>query len=235
MHISDPHLLEIHISALFTHDSSGRICSVNEPGGEPAPRFFLGRTKEGNSWRFRYDLSANVVERLETLAADEPVRDDLRSEPLNLEVLQETLGDNYGTQPAYSGPAYRFPEEISMPGVATRIARSNLDLLRNMVTNLDSTARTFEVREPVCAVIEDGFAVSLCYSSRLTPLVAEAGLETLAAYRGRGYAPAVVAAWAQAVRDTGRTPLYGTTWDNLASQAVARKLGLVQYGADLSL
>ena len=48
------------------------------------------------------------------------------------------------------------------------------------------------------------------------------------------HAAAVVAAWAAAVRASGRLPLYSTSWDNVASQGVARKLGLVLYGADLS-
>ena len=45
----------------------------------------------------------------------------------------------------------------------------------------------------------------------------------------------VVAAWAHAIRAEGRTPLYSTSWDNAASQGVARKLGLVIYGTDFSL
>ena len=89
--------------------------------------------------------------------------------------------------------------------------------------------------EPMLALVEDGAAVSLCFSARLTERVAEAGVNTLEGYRGRGYAPTVVTAWAQAIRATGRVPLYSTSWDNAASRAVARKLGLIQYGADLSL
>jgi len=85
------------------------------------------------------------------------------------------------------------------------------------------------------AVVEDDEAVSLCFSARLTERAAEAGVQTLEAYRGRGYAPAAVIAWAHAIRATGQIPLYSTSWDNRASQAVARKLGLVQYGVDLSL
>ena len=87
----------------------------------------------------------------------------------------------------------------------------------------------------MAALVEDGAAVSLGFSARLTTRVAEAGVNTVEAYRGRGYAPTVVTAWAHAIRATGRIPLYSTSWDNRASRAVARKLGLVQYAADLSV
>jgi hypothetical protein len=62
----------------------------------------------------------------------------------------------------------------------------------------------------------------------------EAGVETAAASR-RGHAPAVVAAWAAAVRALGAEPLYSTSWQNSASRAVARKLGLVPCGRDLHI
>jgi RimJ/RimL family protein N-acetyltransferase len=71
--------------------------------------------------------------------------------------------------------------------------------------------------------------------SRVTARVAEAGVDTLAAFRGQGHASRVVAAWAIIVRETGRLPLYSTSWDNLASQGVARRLGLRVYGVTLSL
>ena len=58
---------------------------------------------------------------------------------------------------------------------------------------------------------------------------------TLEGYRGRGDAAAVVSGWAAAVREGGKTPLYSTSWDNEASKGVARKLGLVLYGTDLSI
>jgi predicted GNAT family acetyltransferase len=104
-----------------------------------------------------------------------------------------------------------------------------------MAWDLDEAAREFEGREPFMAIVEADAAVSLCHSARLTAQAAEAGVETLEAYRGRGYAPNVVAGWAHAIRATGRTPLYSTAWHNFASQAVARRLGLLQYGTNLSI
>ncbi len=60
-------------------------------------------------------------------------------------------------------------------------------------------------------------------------------METAEGYRGRGYAQAATAIWAEALRREGRLPLYSTSWDNLASQRVAAGLGALQYGVDFSL
>ena len=82
-------------------------------------------------------------------------------------------------------------------------------------------------REPIMAVMEGGYPVSVCFCARLSEEAAEAGVETASAYRGRGFAPRVTAAWAAAIRASGRVPLYSTGWTNTQSRAVARKLGLV--------
>jgi predicted GNAT family acetyltransferase len=74
----------------------------------------------------------------------------------------------------------------------------------------------------------------MCFSSRTSAYAAEAGVETAPEFRGRGYASAVVTRWAEVVRQSGRRPLYSTSWDNLASQGVAKKLGLILYGEDCS-
>jgi hypothetical protein len=256
MALSDLELLELQIEALFTHDGAGRIGFVNEPGGDRAPRFFFGRTREGNLWRVRDDLPEGLVRRLGELVAGESVGEDLRAEPRQLAAFREVLGEHGAVESSYVGPAYRFPDEVPAPTIeVARLAYGDLHLLGRMGWNIHAEAEQFAAREPYLAVIADGAVVSVCFCARLTDRAAEAGLETLGAhrapagsttaatagletvdgYRGRGYGPAVTAAWARAIRDTGRVPLYSTSWDNLASQAVARKLGLVQYATDLSL
>jgi predicted GNAT family acetyltransferase len=88
---------------------------------------------------------------------------------------------------------------------------------------------------PVVAWVEDGAPVSICFCARLSDEAAEAGLETAEACRGRGYGAQVAAAWALAVRASGRIPLCSTAWTNHASRAVARKLGLVPYASNWNL
>ena len=73
--ITDYELMNIHVRALFTHDSESRLLFVNEPGGTTvqAARMFLGRTRAGNIWRFRVDLPENLCEELAALCGKEPV------------------------------------------------------------------------------------------------------------------------------------------------------------------
>ena len=60
---------------------------------------------------------------------------------------------------------------------------------------------------------------------RVSPAVHCAGVETHLDFRRRGHAADAVAGWAFAVRALGAAPFYSTSWDNLASQAVAARLG----------
>ena len=88
---------------------------------------------------------------------------------------------------------------------------------------------------PIVAVLENGHAVTVCFCARRASFAAEAGLETAPPFRGRGFGPRVAAAWALAMRASGRTPLYSTSWSNDASLAVASKLGLIPYAATWNL
>ena len=80
--------------------------------------------------------------------------------------------------------------------------------------------------------LEGRRVVSVCHTPRpLTESGAEAGVWTDPAFRGRGLASAVTAAWAGVLAPTGRHLFYSTSADNRSSQAVARRLGLRRLGA----
>jgi len=211
---------------------------VNEPGDPrpddpPPPRLFLGRTRAGHLWRFHHDLPQSSVAELEAALRSEPVAADLSQLPRCLVALQATLARDAPFAGMWSGPAWRFPDEIPASGhEVVPVTAANDDLVRPVFPVL---ADDLPWCQPCLAIVADGRLASLCFSSRNTPIAAEAGVNTVEEFRGRGYAPAVVAAWGQAVRAEGRIPLYSTSWDNLASRSVARKLGLVLYGADFSI
>jgi RimJ/RimL family protein N-acetyltransferase len=207
------------------------IC-VNEPAGEAAPRFFLGRTTQGNEWRFRHDLDEELVRDLEAACVNEPAGDEFLLQPYGSTRYETLLARTAPIQNVWTGPAYRFPEMIAAASEAVLITGDNAGLLQPYFTDwLDSVA----IGRPFFAVVNGGHAVSLCCSVRETPRAHEAGVETHPEFGRRGYAARAVTAWVRAVRDIGRIPLYSTSWQNVASQAVAAKLGLVRYGTDLHI
>ena len=228
---SNMKLMEIQVEVLFTQDKNGCLQRINEPIGaaEPAPRFFFGYTNEGSICRFRHDLPDNIVTQLKEVAAAEPMSLNSQKIPSGHRQFEDILQSHAPIEQVWVGPAYRFPEQIASLTNVVRLSRARAGLLKGDFTEMVSELNS---SQPYLAVIEDSQAVSICRSIRSSSRAHEAGVDTLVGYRRRGYAIWVVAAWALAVRALNRIPLYSTSWDNLASQGVARRLDLVQYGVD---
>lgn len=228
--LTDVELMTMHVRALFTHDARSRLLSVNEPGGgAPAPRLFLGRTRAGNLRRFRADLPEPLVEELEALCADEPAAAELHGVPLHLEAYVRLLDGHAPVRRTWAGPAYYFAEDPEPSRPLLALTEADAELLRE---GFEELVEELPYAQPFVAVVEQGRAVSVCRSVRVTPAAHEAGVETLPRFRGKGYATDVAAGWARAVRSLGAVAMYSTSWGNAASQAVAKKLRLVQYGTD---
>lgn len=222
--------MERHVQALFTHDDRGRLRLVNEPDGAEAPRFFLGRTVEGNVWRFRFDLPEGLAEQLEAVCLKEPAAGELQQEPAHFTGYLSLLEKHSSVRKFSMGPAYVFPDRVVRPSrEAVTVTSENTDVLR---AGFEDWLPDVPYRRPFLAILHEGRAVSVCCSVRITSEAHEVGVETLDAYRGRGYAADVVAQWANEVRSMGCTPLYSTSWENVSSQRVAKRLGLRQYGID---
>ena len=233
--LTDLELMNIHVSALFTHDTESRTLFVNEPDSAiiPAPRLFLGRTRAGNVWRFRADLPKKLCEELNTLCADEPPVDiEFNEPPSHLETFIRLLESDAPVQEISSGPAYWFTECRMSLRPLLAVTENNAEALQGGFEKLIEELSTWQ---PFVALIEENQAVSVCRSVRITPEAHEAGVETLPDFRGTGYAKDVTAEWARQVRSGGAIPLYSTSRENIASQAVARKLGLKLYGTDFSV
>ena len=228
--MNDLELMRLRPAVLYTVDHEGRLLRVNEPGGAEAPRFFLGRTPAGHIWRFRHDVPAATAEEMSTLCREEPLGEPLPPLPVHLERYRQTLQRSAPVQRQWAGPAFRFPE--TLPHSPRVFEVTSPEILEH---DFPDWVGDVPYRRPFLALRESGRVASVCCSVRITPLVHEAGVETHLAFRGRGFAPEVVAAWALAVRQAGACPVYSTVWENTASQAVAARLGLSRFGVDFDL
>lgn len=211
--------MEIHVQVLFRQNAAGRLVDVNEPPHDDAPRFFLGATKDGNVYRYHHVLDGQVVTAL--------------AQPgIGLAEMIRILSQDRPVTSIDLGPTYRFPDLQNGSSAAVRINESNRHLLK---PHFPYTFEELADKQPCFAIVQDGMAVSICCSARQTPVAAEASLATVETYRGRAYSVEVSRAWAAEFRGEGRIALYSTAWDNFASQAVARKLQLIQYGTEIMI
>lgn len=232
----DPALPALHLDVLYETDDRGRPLRVRG-SDRPAPLAHLLRTPFGNRWLIGATLPEDTAARLDTAFADEPVTDPdewEQHEPRCLEVVRALL-DPFRhpdrEEPEYRGPAFAFPDDLVVIG-ASEVYLPDGDA--SVVSAALAWITTASEAERPLAVARDerGVVVSVCHSARATSEGAEAGLETAPEARRHGHALAVTSRWAMEVRATGRAPLYSTAWDNEASRAVARRLGLVRYAED---
>lgn len=228
---NDRELMEAQLEVLYQHDQQGRMLRINEPNGGNAPMFAMGRSRQGNLWRFRYDLPDSLVADLDAICQREPLSSDLRLPAACYNELIDRLSSFARLRSIWRGPCYVFEQPIVPPAEPILLTAETLSVLEEHLP--DWLDLSFDASPYV--ILNSGSAVAICYSSRVGERVCEAGVETAPAFRNRGYARAVVRAWAAAIQASGRTPLYSTSWMNRASQALAQGLGLRLYGENLSI
>ena len=220
----------MHVEALYIHDERMRMVAINQWDGGIAPRFFLGRTSAGNVWRFRADLPSKLVNELERLCLEEPER--LTQEPHYKDKYIQLLSSYSPVEQLWQGPAYWCSKPTKPTFSPLRITDTNAHFLQG---GLEDWLPDVPHRQPFIASFEDGHVVSICASVRITELAHEAGVETLSTYRRKGHALSVVAGWANTLLEKKITPLYSTSWENLASQKVAKKLGFSWFGTNFHI
>ncbi|MCS0670067.1 GNAT family N-acetyltransferase [Cytobacillus firmus] len=223
--ISDLELMELHVNVLFRHDSENRVIAVNEPPYGAAPRIFIGATRMGSIVRYSNSLDKSTVEKLDQVIGANPgAHPGKMIKALSIDHLLSNL---------WTGPAYVFPDVRDRTySRAIKITHENKEILKSQ---FPYTYEDFEYKQPCFVIIEDNIPVSICCSARQTSKADEASLFTHKDYRGRAYGADVAKAWAAEVQIQGRIALYSTSKDNLASQSVARKLQLAQYGTDIHI
>ncbi|MDF1490093.1 GNAT family N-acetyltransferase [Tessaracoccus caeni] len=229
---SATHLLALHVGALYRLDEHGRLIETNEATPNPAPRVFVGRTAEGSSCYLRRDVPEGLGRRIDQLTRDLPLYPDRRGDAEVYGAIEDAIAEAGTIASRWHGLAYAFTTPCSpMSSEATEITDGR-DVLVGPFAPFQTDLKAIW---PFFGVLRDGRVVSACYSARLTDHAAEAGVDTDPAHRGQGLAATVINAWRKAIEDSGRTALYSTSYDNLSSQAVARRLGLSQYAETFSL
>lgn len=218
-------LMSIQAEVLYIHDHAGRITTINEPADQPAPRFFWGQTDAGSIVRFRSDTPDSLIHDILQCLGQSDSTEQLASIIRALEKERAIKG-------IWIGPAFVFQEFANDYTDATLVNDDNKYCLEPGFPTLLSELK---FREPCFMVTENNMAVSVCFSARSSDKAAEAGVETLKDYRGKGYAMRVTSSWAQAIRRSQKIPLYSTSWDNYSSQSIAKRLRLHLYGTDISI
>ncbi|MGN6106677.1 MAG: GNAT family N-acetyltransferase, partial [Kofleriaceae bacterium] len=189
---------ELQLATLYETDACGRLTTTREPTKHLAPMFALVRSKTATAWGIRAGVPDALAEELAALARDESPLRDLHDLPKYVGRYRE-LGTT-----EYFGPAFEFPDVVAIPSDILLIEDE-----RALNVNFRGWVRG-EIaagRAPVMSTVVDGYPVSVCFCARRSLVAAEAGVDTAPAYRGRGYAALVTAAWALAMRASGRIPL----------------------------
>ncbi len=223
-------LMQMHVHALYIHDSRSRIVSVNDWNGGSVPRFFLGRTMQGNVWRFRQDLPEGICKELESFFEAEPF--SLSEQPRFESEYVRILSEHAPVESKWFGYAFWFPKHAETPSEPVSIDTNNSYLLKE---SMPDWLLDVPHQQPFVARVVSGQAVAVCASVRITDAAHEAGVETLEIHRRKGYAVSVVRSWASAVEERGAIPLYSTSFNNIGSQNVAARLGLSRYGVDFDI
>jgi hypothetical protein len=170
--------------------------------------------------------------------ARSPRAPDPRTPPPALEACRRLLEAAGGPPvPCDAGPSYLIEEGTRFPSAVT-IHLSDGGPAEPLRAANPGNWHPVEWDElldgrlgPWAMAYQDGAVVSICHTPvPMRPRAAECGVWTAPAHRGRGYAAAVTAAWADLLRPSGRHLFYSTDAGNHSSQQVARRLGLRPLG-----
>jgi hypothetical protein len=221
-------LLRLELETLWETDGAGRLVATRSRVVSAAPVLVVAAGQGALVW----ETSAEVgpAER-DALAACLERRGVAASAPapgwapaLADELIAE-LAARRPVRPAVGGPSYLFDRPLEAP--AGFELRSSTDRDADEVTaRLPAADRDLTAPWVIALITDEPAAV--CMTARSTLRAVEPGVWTYEPHRRQRLGAALTAAWSSLVAD--RTAFYSTGWDNVASQGVARRLGLRPIG-----
>ena len=141
-----------------------------------------------------------------------------------------------GFEQRHPAPQPVIPAGLSLAPISAHLAQSILDGSGTAGFGIDPWF--IRVAGGPAAYAADGLGLALLVGEQIVSLCGVCGLGggeaemevgTVLAYRGRGLAPIVCAAFMDQAKSRGILPAYTCSSDNLASKTVAHKLGFVEH------
>ncbi len=237
-------LLALQADALFTRDARGRLVAENAPGGSPAPDLYIAAGAGGNRCWFGRDVSDDAAAAVAALHA--PLRELEEVRALPLAALAQALGGGGVAHRALDVHLCFVLERQAAPVGAAELVLSGTAAAVELAERVRRDGMPAEVVEagfpvmeefwePWCIALVGGEMAATAFAARLGKDAADVGVYTFPRFRGRRLAGAVTAAWSVHPALGTRTLFYGTAVTNLASQAVARHLGLPLVGTSVAI
>ena len=185
-----------------------------------------------NIVNFRDDVDDATAGLVESLVADEPPFIDAHLEPRHLDECAREL---CATERSFEMD-YVFPEDFEYEHdleLVTSEMPFDQPLPDHFLPMKFTTVA--ELWRPWCIARVDGEIASIVETVRTGPRGVECGVNTAPPFRRRGCAAAATAGWARLEARPGKSLFYSTDRANVASQGVARRLGLAYVGAAVAL
>lgn len=206
-------------------DAAGRLLHCRTDFEEPAPLLVVAACSDGLCGAASVVVPDDVQARVRSLLAREPAADAIGWAPTRAAALVGALTDVCELASPHGGPSYVVSSPLAAPSVGDwrTSAETDVSSLRGLMPEDDRL-----MTAPWVVAMVDGQVAAACETARSTASAVEAGVWTYEPHRRQGIGAAVTAAWSTLV--DGRTAFYSTSWDNRASQGVARHLGLRPIG-----
>jgi hypothetical protein len=234
----DLDLLRVDLETSFLLSAPSRLERQNDPDETAGPRLVLLGCDAGNVFAVRDDIDDATFEAIATIVAAAPPWREAGSAPPCLPALLAAL--QAGLESVSPGVIFLLRNGHPSAGRVQIVgddapegerllARLHRDGFPPSLVNAGFRSRS-DFWPPWVVALEDGEIAATAFAARLGARGVEVGVYTFEAFRGRGLAGAVTAAWSAHPALVGRTLFYSTQWTNLASQRVAAKLGLRRIG-----
>jgi hypothetical protein len=233
-------LATIEAATLFVLTASGRILCENDPPRSRGPRMYLGGCESANVVHIRHDVGNDTAREIEALAAGEQPLAHPSSTPAHLDDYLDLLAREMPIEQQTAGLTFyvadplEYEHEVTLVCSDTPAGDRMLATIaaQGMPPTLFALGFT-ALWPPWCVALHDGAIASVAETVRTSSLGVEAGITTVPELRRRGYAAAAAAGWAAHPALHGHARFYSTQRTNVASQGVARRLGLRFVGANL--